>query len=94
MKNLKFYWLILLIAFAVSFALPANAQAKKVRKKAKVVKKKVARKRILRNNKIQLVKIGDADFTLPNTTRYGSDGRVVASDDKTPKLPNYMEPEL
>jgi TonB family protein len=44
MKNIKFYWLILLITFTVSFALPANAQAKKVRKKSKVTKKKVARK--------------------------------------------------
>lgn len=44
MKNLKLYWLILLITFAFSFALPANAQTKKPRKKAKVVKKKVVSK--------------------------------------------------
>jgi TonB family protein len=44
MKNLKIYWLILLITFTVSFALPANAQTKKIRKKSKVTKKKVVRK--------------------------------------------------
>jgi TonB family protein len=40
MKNMKFYGLILLLAFTVSFALPANAQTKKPRKKAKVTRKK------------------------------------------------------
>jgi TonB family protein len=44
MKNIKFYWLLLLITFAVSFALPASAQAKKSRKKSTVTKKKVVRK--------------------------------------------------
>ncbi len=41
MKNLKFYWLILLIAFTVSFALTANAQTKKPRKKARITNNKV-----------------------------------------------------
>jgi TonB family protein len=76
MKNLKFYWLILLIAFAVSFALPANAQAKKVRKKAKVVKKKVARKIAAPK---MAVKIGEEDLSST------SDGPVkIGSDNYTP----------
>jgi outer membrane biosynthesis protein TonB len=60
MKNIKFYWLLLLITFAVSFALPMNAQTKKTRKKSTVAKKKVIRKTV--TPKIA-VKIGNENST-------------------------------
>jgi outer membrane biosynthesis protein TonB len=60
MKNLKIYWLILLITFAVSFALPVNAQIKKIRKKSKVTKKKVVRKTVTPK---MAVKIGTENTT-------------------------------
>jgi TonB family protein len=69
MKNIKFYWLILLIAFTVSFALPANAQTKKVRKKSKVTKKKVvmakAPTRVITPTEI---KVRDDNFVENNET--------------------------
>jgi TonB family protein len=77
MKNIKFYWLILLITFAVSFALPANAQTKKVRKKSKVTKKKVTRKTVTPK---MAVKIGTenttpADLEMPvRPVKIGNDG--------------------
>jgi TonB family protein len=88
MKNIKFYWLILLITFTVSFALPANAQAKKVRKKSKVTKKKVVRKNIRPQGSFKIgtensasgqvsdgpVRDAGGDSTLPpKAVRMGSD---------------------
>jgi TonB family protein len=67
MKNIKFYWLILLIAFTVSFALPANAQTKKVRKKSTVAKKKLVSKTVRPKG---AVKIGAEDLSGP--VRIGS----------------------
>jgi TonB family protein len=75
MKNIKFYWLILLIAFTVSLALPVNAQTKKIRKKSKVTKKKVVRK-VARPN--GMVKLGTTDYSPPRSGSGSGDGIFTA----------------
>jgi TonB family protein len=73
MKNIKIYWLILLITISVSFALPTNAQTKKVRKKSKVTTKKVTRKSVTPK---MAVKIG-----TENSTPFSIAPKGTATDD-------------
>jgi TonB family protein len=69
MKNLKIYWLLLLIAFVVSFALPVNAQTKKQRKKSKVTKKIVVMAKIpTRVVTPTEIKVRDDNFIESNET--------------------------
>jgi TonB family protein len=80
MKNLKFCGLLLLITFTVSFALPANGQTKKTRKKSTVAKKKVVRKTARPE---MAVKLGTTD-TTPSYSETPVRPVKISSDNYTP----------
>lgn len=95
MKNIKFYWLLLLITFAVSFALPANAQTKK----AKVVKKKVVRKiarpmgvfKIGTENSTPIISDGPSRTFTPTDEGQISNGAVKIGRDNINPCTNVKE---
>ncbi len=80
MKNIKFYWLILLITFTVSFALPANAQTKKPRKKVAVTKKKVVRATARPKGIVKLGTENSMPMISDGPTSYPPTDKVKSSD--------------